>query len=151
MIDFEFSEKKTEIVNNYEIMRMQFLVKNLSPRCCSTLIPQFRFLWKIHLIDSIASSVIGVVSWSHFDLSLMKPPLLTRYLSVNDNMGCPVIKRDRIHCVLNEGAMPFRGDPFNRVLAAKIRMVGISWISLRFPCATIFLHHVTYNILLMIK
>lgn len=99
------------------------------------------FLRKIHLIDSVPSSVIDAISWSHFgetyDLSLEKPPHLTRYLSVSGNIGCPMIKRDRIHCVLNEGAMPFCGDPF-RVLAVKIRMVGTSWISLRFPCATIF-------------
>lgn len=113
---------------------------------------QFRFLRKIHLIDSMFSSVIGAVSWSHFggtyDLSLGKLPHLTRYLSVNGNMGCPVIKRDRIHCILEEGTMPFCGDPFSRDLAAKMRMVGISWMSLRFPCATIFLYHV-YNTLMV--
>lgn len=100
--------------------------------------PQLHFLRKIHLIDSMLSSVIDVVSWFHFgrmyDLSLGKPLHLTWYLFVNG----PVIKRDKIHCVLTKDVISC-GDPFNRVLAAKMRMVGISWISLRFPCATIFL------------
>jgi len=127
-------------------------VNNLLPRC--RLILNFVSWEKFYLIDSMFSSVV-VTSWSNFgklyDLSLGKLSHLTRYLlySVNGNMGCPVIKRDRIHCVLKKGAMLFC-EAFSRFLAAKMRIVDIFWISLRFPCATIFYYYIYYNYILNI-
>lgn len=116
-----------------------FLVKKSLSESYACLMLSSLFLAKIHLIDIVLSSFNDVAS--HFDeinvLSLGKLFHLTGYLSVNGNMGCPVIKRDRIHCAFEECAMLFCGNSLNKVLAVRMRTADAS---LRFPCAKIFLH-----------
>lgn len=94
-----------------------------------------------------------IVQWYHVPFGIIVSSLgksfhLMRYLSVNGNTSCPVIKRDKVDCALEECAMLFCGDPLNKVLAVRMRMLGAS---LRFPCATIFLHKCTKYFILTIK
>jgi len=98
------------------------------------------FAIETHLIGWTPSSYVSMpASYSHFgdayaSLALAGSLHLTRYLAGNGSTGCPAIKRDRIHCVLDEGATPLRGDSFDEALAGRM---SPTWPSLRFPCAAI--------------